>query len=292
MILVELCAGSAALSCAWLSSRATPPVAWLGSKRGYAGEALPALGLQPGGGRCGRVVLVEPGPWGEAWEVWRTQEGRAHTIAQLQGWLGEDPRALWHGLRDQPVPEELHQRVAVWAALQWWSFGHKPVIAEGGRWRTAGFDPAKPYRAEAKRKALEAGNEGAKGWADKSQLLDMVITALQRLPSLEGLEVRRQRAQDVDPIPGSLVIIDPPYKGTTCEYGHLFPREEVLQVAQRWGACARVAIFEQEPLPLQGWHHHQLGSSVGFGRTFSAQQQEWLTLNFAPAGQLRLWGSP
>ena len=43
-----------------------------------------------------------------------------------------------------------------------------------------------------------------------------------------------------------------------------------------------VAISEAEPLPLAGWHHHRLPPAPGRGRTWSAQQAEWLTMSRAP----------
>ncbi len=80
-------------------------------------------------------------------------------------------------------------------------------------------------------------------------------------------------------------------RGGTTGYGCAFPRAEVLATAQRWReAGALVAISEAEPLPLPGWHHHRLPGSAGFGRTWSKQQAEWLTLSRPPAGQLSLLG--
>jgi len=288
-VLIELCAGSAAVACAWMKTECAPPLYWQGSKRSYARQLLPLLGLAPGAGCSERVVLCEPGPWGEAWTHWRTGAGLRHTITALRGWIGQDPRTLWLTLRDRPVPADPGERVAVWTVLQWWSYGSKPVRAEGGRWVTAGMDTAKAYRAEARKKALATGNKSAESWAQKSQLLDMVVRALSLLPPLSGLTVLQARAQDVTPVPGALVLIDPPYKGTTCQYGHEFPRAEVLLVARRWhDAGCRVVLCEQEPLPLHGWHSRQLGRAASGGRTFSAQQQEWITMNFEPRGQEQL----
>ena len=48
--LVELCAGSAAVSLRWLHPKAKPPIAYQGGKRAYADAILLAMGLRPGGG--------------------------------------------------------------------------------------------------------------------------------------------------------------------------------------------------------------------------------------------------
>ena len=50
----------------------------------------------------------------------------------------------------------------------------------------------------------------------------------------------------------------------------------------------RVAVSEAEPLPLPGWHHHDLGGPVGVGRTWSKQRREVLTMSRPAAGQMGL----
>lgn len=287
MIFVELCAGSAAVSLRWLSSKAKPPLSYQGGKRGYADAILRAMGQAPGAGRGHEIVLCEPGPWGEAWEHWRTAEGRRDTCDRLEAWADEDPRTLWERLRRAAVPDEAGERVATWAVLQFWSFGNKVVEPAGKRWIEHGFDPARPYRAEAKERGAARGLD-VSAWATESMRVPDLIAALQALPPLHGLTVHRGTAQSLSPIPGALVYLDPPYEDTT-GYGTAFPRAEVLATAQRWReAGALVVVSEAEPLPLPGWHHHELGGSVGFGRTWSKQRREVLTMSRAPSGQLGL----
>jgi hypothetical protein len=77
------------------------------------------------------------------------------------------------------------------------------------------------------------------------------------------------------------------------------PRADVVALARAW---PRTIISEAEPLPLPGWHHHELRGSVGFGRTWSKQRREVLTMSRAPSGQLahvrganvnaELWSTP
>lgn len=292
MTLVELCAASAAVSLRWLRSDARPPLAWQGGKRGYADAILHAMGLAPGAGRGHDVVLVEPGPWGEAWALWRTAAGRADTIERLRAWHQEDPRTLWGRLRSEPVPVDHAERVAVWAVLQWWNFARKPVLAVSGRWREHGFNAVDAYRAEYQRRMrAERGT-----WANGIRIADardmsvaVLLEEMAALPDLSHVTVLPCRAEEVAPIPGALVYIDPDYQGTTSAYGHTFPRPAVLETAERWrrAGCV-VAISEAEPLPLPGWHPHPLPRSSGFGRTWSRQQSEWLTLSQPARGQLSL----
>ena len=97
-------------------------------------------------------------------------------------------------------------------------------------------------------------------------------------------------ARDIDPPalpPGTVVFCDPPYVNTT-GYAHDLPRAEVVALARRWAAAgATVAISEAEPIPelvAEGWHAVRIdGERVGQKRTFSKQQQEWVTLSRPPA---------
>lgn len=86
--------------------------------------------------------------------------------------------------------------------------------------------------------------------------------------------------------PGTVVYIDPPYVGTT-KYADDLPRSEVVAMARRWAdAGALVVISEQAPLPAlmaDGWHALDITATrKGQKRTFSKQQQEWLTMSQAP----------
>jgi hypothetical protein len=274
-VFVELCAGSAAVSLRAMRGTARPPLGYQGGKRGYARAILAALGLQPGECRDWRFVWVEAGPWAEAWQVWRTDEGRADTIARLRAWEGEDPRALWERLRTAPVPTEQRERVAVWAVLQHFSYGRKPIVVTGG-WRTHGITP-------------DAGTIQEFRGPEPFDLR-FLLRHLTALPSLSRVEVIHGDVRAVEPTPGAVVLIDPPYADTT-GYGASLPRADALALAERWRlAGCTVAVCEQEPLPLPGWHHVELGRSDGIKRTFSRQQREVLTISEEPRGQLQLLG--
>jgi hypothetical protein len=271
-VFVELCAGSAAVSLRAMRGSARPPLGYQGGKRGYARAILAALGLQPGACRDWRFVWVEAGPWAEAWQVWRTDEGRADTIARLRAWEGEPRREGWERLAAAPVPSEHFERAAVWAVLTHAGHMSKGAHADGLVWRHAGVDA---------------------GWASGDAWkvgLGTVADEVARLPSLSRVEVIHGDVRTVEPIPGAVVLVDPPYAGTT-GYGTDLSRPDVLAVAERWRAAGcTVAVCEQEPLPLPGWHHVELGRSDGIKRTFSRQQREVLTISEEPRGQLDMFG--
>jgi 16S rRNA G966 N2-methylase RsmD len=274
--LVELCAGSAAISLRWLRAKARPPLGYQGGKQGYADAILDALGMNPGDGVGNDIILCEPGPWGDAWEHWRTAGGRADTCARLEAWAGEDPRELWQRLRAAPVPRDLGERVATWAVLSFWKFGNKAVCVKNGRW-LASFNPAAACREEYNARRIAEG--AAPSFVDVSVVLSDLARRVRRLPDLSRVRVHRGPAQSLQPIPGAVVYIDPPYQDTT-GYGHVFPRAEVLEVAERWRAAGCViAVSEACVLPLDGWRALQLPRRKGARRTWSKQQEEWLTIS-------------
>jgi len=85
---------------------------------------------------------------------------------------------------------------------------------------------------------------------------------------------------------GVIVYMDPPYLDTT-GYKHDLSREEVIRMARLWSdAGATVCISEQTTIPeliADGWHGVQISfARKGQKRTFSEQQDEYLTINCKP----------
>jgi len=282
--LVELCAGTASTSLAWLRADATCPLTLAGSKRQYRMEILKVIGLVPGTALTtphSRIILNEPGPFGHFWRLVRTEEGRESILAELRYLtrdnLAYDPRQLWNMVRTTTVPLRPAFRVASWALLQHWSWGAKLVWWDE-RWRTHGFDKNAAYRhltEQAKRENLT-----------KSRTLDDLIQGIQKLPDLDRVWVEVVPAQQHTPprrADGYTVLIDPFYQNTSVRYGcWSFPRADVVLAADAWAqAGARVLVHEAEPVrELAGWHSMPLTPPKGRGRTFSAQQKEWITTNW------------
>ena len=81
-----------------------------------------------------------------------------------------------------------------------------------------------------------------------------------------------------------IAYIDPPYANTT-GYANSLSRDEVVMLARRWSdAGATVAISEAERIDVPGFNYAIRidGERKGQKRTFSRQQQEWLTMNREP----------
>lgn len=97
---------------------------------------------------------------------------------------------------------------------------------------------------------------------------------------MSGIEVIEASADEVEPIPGAVVYIDPPYKGRQ-PYGPSFPREAVVRAANRWArAGCVVAISEAEPIEIEGAKHIDLTAARRgqARRSLTVGAAEWLTM--------------
>ena len=103
-LMVELCAGTAALSLRLHRDGAKPPVSRMGAKSGYANAILRVLGLIPGQ-RADRYLWCEPDPGVRLLLHAYRDAGLARAAAAIiRGWAAEDPRALWERLRAEGPP--------------------------------------------------------------------------------------------------------------------------------------------------------------------------------------------
>lgn len=118
-LMVELCAGTAALSLRLHRDGARPPVSRMGAKTGYADTILRVLGIVPGQ-RAERYLWCEPDAGVRLLLAAYADGALAKTAADIiRGWAGEDPRALWERLRAEgPVRDEGAGEVARWLFVQ------------------------------------------------------------------------------------------------------------------------------------------------------------------------------
>ena len=262
-LLVELCAGTAALSLRLAAKHARPPVSRMGAKTGYADVILRVLGLRPGQG-ADRYLWCEPDDGVRLLLHAYTDRALATAAAEIiRGWKDEEPRALWERLRAEgpaKCPPVDAREVARWWLLGAWSAHGKDRNSYGG--------PGRPGGSETEREGTARRGETATG-----------------LPATIHPDARPLEPTNLPP--GTVAYMDPPYQGTT-PYAHLLPRQDVVAMARRWAdAGALVCISEAEPIPelmADGWHAVEIGGErVGQKRTFSKQQREWLTMNREPA---------
>lgn len=305
MKLVELCAGTAAVSRAALGhrhgSRAADLCGYMGSKRRWASELARALtdDVVPD-----EVVLVDAGPWGDFWTT-IVQPGAVCDVAHhLDEWANETPSlvALWPVLAEQPPSDDAARRAAQFLCLQARTPSCVPVWWDGGRWvgptgsrteaahqrggqaRSRDAAASMAGSSEAARNVGRISGAGCNGTASNGlwRVAELArrVRSLGHLP-LDRITVVHGLVEDFAPIEGARVFFDPPYKGCA-RYAALCSRASVLDVAQRWAAVAeRVLVTEGETLPLAGWD------------TWSLASREWVTARGCGAhpigAQLALW---
>lgn len=296
--IVETCGGglSVSLNAGW---KARAPLAYWGGKTGFLHALLPAMHLDPGIG-ADHYLGIEPGPYGEFWQVVKDTKERRRLIEWLREQAENDPASVWENYAAAPVPEDPFERVAVWSVLQFWGYGRKLIYPYLGvknvsqlglfgthsrhvrRWKHHGMDRTAPYNREYRERRGE-------GVGRRNVRLPDLVERLEALPDLSSLTVITSSALEVDPQlwggPGVIVLIDPPYAGTEGYGPFEMSRADVIRLALAWAATgARVVVCEAEPileLVTAGWEKVELTAYLkGRGRTNGCR--EWLTLNFPP----------
>ena len=82
---------------------------------------------------------------------------------------------------------------------------------------------------------------------------------------------------------GVVVYMDPPYLGTT-GYLHDLGRDEVVRIAYDFDRLGAVVAISEAEVVIPEWHAVEITAGrKGQKRTFSKQQQEWVTMNREPA---------
>jgi hypothetical protein len=261
--LVELCAGTASVSL-WALVRAAPLTGFMGSKRRYAPQLVQALDCD----RPDRVVLVDAGPWGDVWSVLQDEFHRARAVQLLTVWDEYDLPPLFDRLVSRAPSSDPAERVAQYLCLQARSASGTPIwwSAEAERWEnpTGSKTEAAHQRGGCDASTRQRG--GCRGM-QRPATLARRVRALDRLP-WDRVSVVHGLVGTVAPIPGAVVLLDPPYQGSP-RYAALLSRADVLAVACRWAAAScRVAVSEAEPLPLDGWTARRLAD------------REWVTASW------------
>lgn len=128
-LLVELCAGTAALSLRLHEEGARPPVSRMGAKTGYADIILERMGLVPGQ-TADAYLWCEPDPGVRLLLLAYTDATLARAAADvIRGWAKEDPRALWERLKAEgPVRAPEPREVARWSIVTGNSVQKRPGV--------------------------------------------------------------------------------------------------------------------------------------------------------------------
>lgn len=144
-LMVELCAGTAALSLRLHRAGAKPPVSRMGSKSGYSDCLLRILGLIPGQ-RAAAYLWCEPDPGVRLLlHAYRSAPLARAAAAIIRGWAAEDPRALWERLRAEGPPRLPEGQVDAGEVARW---AHMQGVGVNGKGAAAGFGGwERPFKA-------------------------------------------------------------------------------------------------------------------------------------------------
>lgn len=295
-VLVELCAGTAAVSRYALGhhgahGRASDLCGYMGSKRRWAGGLVASL---LGGVVPDHALLVDAGPWGDWWSTILRSGAPADVADLLDQWADETPSLvdLWPTLVQYGPPDggtygDAVHRAAQYIALQartpscvpiWWDTerglwvgptGSRTEVAHqrGGRTmqlnqKMAGTACKASMRSAPDAAARKVGPATTRMTASNGlhrvrELARRVRELARRVP-LDRMSVIHADVREVAPIGGAYVFFDPPYQGCA-RYAAVLPRADVLDVAQRWARAARaVLVTEAAPLDLERWNTWRL----------------------------------
>jgi hypothetical protein len=274
-VFVELCAGLGALSLSAVAGRPIPNV-WArpGGKTGYARVIWRALGLS--GWRPSRIVWAEPDP---ACRVMLAAYSRPDVLREAAAWCrrwgaeyGEEgQRRLWEDLRAEGPPDEgaadMGREVARVGAVQRRTVSQAGARAFGGPSKASWMPPHRRVEGWS-----QYGTDSPRDWFERQPLARWPETVLHR----DGREV--------EPIPGAVVVIDPPYLGTHgYEAGGVLPRADVVAMARRWAeAGAVVAVCEAVPVAQEmgpGWCSIDITGERTLKGSRCGTVTEWLTLS-------------
>lgn len=228
--LIELCAGSAALSLHLSGLPYLMPY--------WGGKARNVKHLAEYTGAIDGVELYDIGPWGDVWSVLpkRHAEVCAAVAEMVEG--GEDPEEMWHRLSNSPPPADPVEYVAVFLVLQRLAFRARPVRETGGSWNNPGIGRTVAY-----------GRVNTTGtFRDVKPQLPGFLRKLRAMGRFRPHAARRMDARDVKPRGGCVVLLDPPYEGTTGYGPEDLTRDDVHGIVEAWTwAGSDVLLTEAAP---------------------------------------------
>jgi len=318
------------------------PVSRMGGKRAYADGVIELLGDVPRRfvmvdadpavvlwwsavfegwlGDVAEVIRAAPLDGEELWRAWSTEPTPGSPVEWLARWsvvqagvhaglpIEESPAGEWRAgggripaWKYQGDPERSANRLrkhqmadamARWLVVQKGNFSAKPVTWAGEAWRgVAGYAKISKTAAEwgfSDRFTCEAVARGVEGF---------------RTGGMGGALLVDLNAWAPDVEPGDLVLVDPPYAGTT-GYGDVLPRDRIVELAVgAHDAGARVLVHEAGPIAElvdrgAPWRAVELHRTMGGAQNTwrkrakcpeKAKAGEWVTINFEPMGQRGLF---
>lgn len=238
--------------------RCEPPIAYMGGKRTFAGPILHGLGIRSGSG-CRDLWVADSGPPGAFWQA-MADNPDAVTLPLRDLATSREPatvdeaRALYAEMADRPEPW-------AWLVAAGWAFragqantGFKVTPKGGPALVSARLTSVATRCAKA-----AAAVRGARVWHDARDI-------------------------PVEVVGRTVVLLDPPYAGTTGYVGGDFPRDEVHALALRWyEAGAEVIVTEREAV-VPDWRSVRIERGRGTGGSAGLWERATLSPNIAWRG--------
>jgi hypothetical protein len=255
---VELCAGTASVShnIMGIDKYISPP--YLGWKYRYAPGIIDVIG-------SGKIIhpkkylWVDPGPWGLVWPVLIDPVKRLKARVRLSNIFSDlgdydsdyDRRGkeLFLSYRDQSVSQDPIIFASDFLFLQSRNWHGRAVWMSDDKWKIDAYTNTILSDGKIKLRGIESS---------------LFSFDLMNKFEKEEIEVECKSALQIDPIPGSICYIDPPYRNTQKYCNQDLNRLQVIDLADKWKNIASVvAISEAEPLlELEGWEYINL---TGYG---------------------------
>lgn len=245
-VFVELFAGSAAVSLSICNT--SPPVSYVGSKKGYSDIILQTLLLDKAD--VDTIVLNDLGLWGDIWPAVLTDVSAVSDKLELFSKL-PDPKGFYTSIKTRLTTENItiHEKAALQLCFIAGTYGSKEVGGFKGlhklRPNVDGFIPSRRNLAVRVRTML-SGLQKVK-WECYKTDAGKVPTHL----FLNNGTTAPQVGQRV------VVYLDPPYLGSESVYKNKISRTDVIELARKWkNSGADVAVSESSPiqeLVEEGW---------------------------------------
>jgi hypothetical protein len=249
MTLIELCAGSAALTRGLCEQPKL--LGFMGAKDRYVSQIVDIWGLT----EITHFVLNDPGFWGVIWEAYC--QGLFGEIAdQIESWGYCKSRDLFDFCKLHKDESDLVFRASTRLCLLASTWGGK---------ENAGY------------KGRHIHRESVDGFMPSRETLIKRIRGFDNITRIQSSSVC---ATEISPRPGCWIYIDPPYNGLT-QYEKKLSKFQVILLAKKWKRQgSAVAISESVPLDKvlgDGWKSQKLENRKGQYRKNATVPDEYLT---------------
>jgi 16S rRNA G966 N2-methylase RsmD len=159
------------------------------------------------------ITAVDAGPWGDFWvSIGKGEFDLAYTGRLFKRLGNMPPQEVQHWLEKEIALQPFSPENFIF--LQAGSFGSTPLWHDGDRWRRGSFNVNRGYKARGYWTPTPASKETKpRGTIFASDKMEVRLHQIAK--ACLGLLARKDRVEDIEIEAGSIVYVDPPYKGTS-----------------------------------------------------------------------------